>query len=428
MKPLMQPEQQVGVARARRPRRMERRERNVLACSAVAFVAAAALIAAFVESDRTSDPLLALGLVAGYALVSRVRFEFGNGYVVPEQLVFVPMLLLSPLEYVPLLAASAGMLAMVPDFVEGTFHRDRWFSNLADSWFAVGPVLVLAALAPGEPTIHLVPVYLLAFASQVGGDLLWSLLRDKLVDGLRVVDSVDQLARCGASRRGALADRLHRHAGGRRRAGGAARPGTARLAARHLLPRAPGAVRERARAPPRLPGHGHAAVGRGRVRRSLHGSAQPLDRRPGARDGRRARNQAGAPSGDRIRRAAPRRRQDRHSQGDPEQAGGPHRRGVRGHEDAHDRGAVHARSGWRPPGSGRRGGALVPRALGRDRLSGWTARRGDPLRVAPGLRLRRLQRHDHRPRLSRGPQPRRGDRRATRAVRERSSTPASSTR
>ena len=189
MKPLMQPEQQVGVARARRPRRMERRERNVLACSAGAFVAAAVLIAVFVDSDRNSDPLLAFGLVAGYALVSRVRFEFGNGYVVPEQLVFVPMLLLSPLEYVPLLAASAGMLAMVPDLVEGTFHRDRWFSCLADSWFAIGPVLVLAALAPGEPTIHLAPVYLLAFASQVGGDLLWSLLRDKLVDGLSLRDS-----------------------------------------------------------------------------------------------------------------------------------------------------------------------------------------------------------------------------------------------
>ena len=81
------------------------------------------------------------------------------------------------------------MLAMVPDLVEGTFHRDRWFSNLADSWFAIGPVLVLAALAPGEPTIHLAPVYVLAFASQVGGDLLWSLLRDKLVDGMSLVDT-----------------------------------------------------------------------------------------------------------------------------------------------------------------------------------------------------------------------------------------------
>jgi HD-GYP domain-containing protein (c-di-GMP phosphodiesterase class II) len=186
----MQTEHQVGVARARRPRRMETRERSVLACSAVAFTAVAALIAIFVHTERTSDPLLTLALVAGYALVSRVRFEFGNGYVVPEQLVFVPMLFLSPLEYVPLLAAAAGLLAMVPDFLERSWHRDRWFGCLADSWFAIGPVLVLAAFAPAQPSLDNVPIYVLAFAAQIGGDLLWSLLRDKLADGLPSRDSV----------------------------------------------------------------------------------------------------------------------------------------------------------------------------------------------------------------------------------------------
>ena len=186
----MQAEQQVGVARARRPRRMEKRERSVLACSAAAFLAVALLIALFVDTGRATDPLLTLALVAAYALVSRVRFEFGNGYVVPEQLLFVPMLFLSPLEYVPLLAATAGLLGTVPDFVEGSWHRDRWFGCLADSWFAIGPVLVLAALAPGAPRPEDAPIYVLAFASQIGGDLLWSLLRDKLVDGLATSDSV----------------------------------------------------------------------------------------------------------------------------------------------------------------------------------------------------------------------------------------------
>lgn len=186
----MQAEHQVGLARARHPRRMKKRERSVLACSAIAFTTAAVVIAIVVDSDRTTDPLLTLALLGGYALVSRVRFEFGNGYVVPEQLVFVPMLYLSPLEYVPLLAAAAGLLAMVPDFLERSWHRDRWFGPLADSWFAIGPVLVLAAFAAPEARVDGALIYVLAFAAQIGGDLLWSLLRDKLIDGLPSWDSV----------------------------------------------------------------------------------------------------------------------------------------------------------------------------------------------------------------------------------------------
>jgi HD-GYP domain-containing protein (c-di-GMP phosphodiesterase class II) len=186
----MQAEHQVGLARARHPSRMKKRERSVLACSAVAFTVVAVAIAIVVDTERPNEPLLTLALLGGYALVSRVRFEFGNGYVVPEQLVFVPMLYLSPLEYVPLLAAAAGLLAMVPDFLERSWHRDRWLGPLADSWFAIGPVLVLAAFAAPEPRLDGAPIYVLAFTAQIGGDLLWSLLRDKLIDGLPSRDSV----------------------------------------------------------------------------------------------------------------------------------------------------------------------------------------------------------------------------------------------
>src|SRR5688572_24097051 len=97
-------EKLVGEARARRARSMDARERAVVAAFAVLYCVAAVLIAALVPSERDVSPLLIVALMFGHAAVSRVRFEFGVGFVVPEQLVVIPMLLLLPLPYVPALA------------------------------------------------------------------------------------------------------------------------------------------------------------------------------------------------------------------------------------------------------------------------------------------------------------------------------------
>jgi HD-GYP domain-containing protein (c-di-GMP phosphodiesterase class II) len=173
-------EQLVGEARERRKKRMDLRERRVDTTSACFFVLAAAAIAFFAPDARDAGPVLVLGLVAAYAVVSRVRFEFGDLYVVPEQLIFVPMLVLAPLPLVPLLVMTAGLLSLVPDFINGTWHRDRWVTCIGDSWFSIGPVLVLLALAPGTPSLDLAPAYALAFAAQLLSDLIWSLVRDRL--------------------------------------------------------------------------------------------------------------------------------------------------------------------------------------------------------------------------------------------------------
>jgi len=160
------------------------RERAVIYASAALFACAAAAVFTLLPDQRSAEPLVLVGLTAGYALVSRVRFEFGSGYVVPEQLVFVPVLALVPLIWVPLVVVAAGLLAMVPDFVERRWHRDRWLNSLSDAWFCVPPVLVLAAFAPGAPTLENSWVYGLAFLGQVGGDLLWSAVREHTADGL----------------------------------------------------------------------------------------------------------------------------------------------------------------------------------------------------------------------------------------------------
>ena len=179
----MQDEHLVGEARERRKQGMDARERVVDTVSALLFLAVAVAIAVFVEDQRDTDWLLVVALVVGYAVVSRVRFEYGDLYMSAEELVFVPLLFLAPLNLVPLLAALAAVLATLPEYVRGEWHRDRWITTIPDTWFCMGPVLVLAAWAPGPPSLDHLGIYLLALAASALADFAWALTRDQLLHG-----------------------------------------------------------------------------------------------------------------------------------------------------------------------------------------------------------------------------------------------------
>jgi hypothetical protein len=83
------------------------------------------------------------------------------------------------------------VLSAVPEVLNGTMHRERAATPLSDCWFSVGPVLVLAALAPGEVSLEFAGVYLAALVAQFGFDFAWTALRDKAVDRLPLSASVD---------------------------------------------------------------------------------------------------------------------------------------------------------------------------------------------------------------------------------------------
>ncbi len=101
---------------------MSSREKAVLGASAAAFLVVATAIAEFLPSGRDLDIVLVVLLVAAYAVLGRMPLEFGNGYVVPEQLVFVPLLLLAPLNLIPLLVVAGALLAMAPELISGRWH------------------------------------------------------------------------------------------------------------------------------------------------------------------------------------------------------------------------------------------------------------------------------------------------------------------
>ena len=162
----MELERLVGEAREREMRPMPARERLVAGSFAVAFLVAAGAIAVAVPSNRAADPFALLVLVGIAAVARRVRFEIGNNEACPDQLVFIPLLILAPLPLVPLLTALAFVLARLPDFVRRRIHPDRWLYFVGDAWHSVGAVAVLAALGAGPLEGTNAWVYALALVGQ----------------------------------------------------------------------------------------------------------------------------------------------------------------------------------------------------------------------------------------------------------------------
>jgi HD-GYP domain-containing protein (c-di-GMP phosphodiesterase class II) len=175
-------ERLVGDARERRQRRMESREQLVGIVSAATFLFAACLLAIVIPANRELHLPLLVAIVLGYALFHRVRFEFASEYVSGAQLMFVPMLLLLPVGLVPLLAAGASLLAILPDVARGSWDRRRLLIPISEGWFSVWPVLVIALLASGPPTLDQAPYYGLAFLAEVAGDSGYSWIRYELLE------------------------------------------------------------------------------------------------------------------------------------------------------------------------------------------------------------------------------------------------------
>ena len=175
----------------RRKRRASERELIVDATAAALFATVAGgllLATGAVQQGRAITGTSAL-LIAVYALVARIEFPVGADYVVPTQLMLVPMLLILPPATVPV-AVGAGMaLGNAVDWVFGRVPPRRVLSAVPDAWHAVGPALIL--LLAGSPKIGFGQLPLLAVALAAGCllDLTCSLVRMRLagvVPGLEV--------------------------------------------------------------------------------------------------------------------------------------------------------------------------------------------------------------------------------------------------
>ncbi|MCW2975123.1 MAG: metal dependent phosphohydrolase [Actinomycetia bacterium] len=178
----------VARARMRARRNLSGSEGLIAVVLAGAFLATAAGAAVFLPPVRHFSPAAAVVAVVAYAAVSRVRFEVSNMWVLPTQLVLVPMLFTLPPRSVPLLVAAGLLLSKLPDFARGTFAPSKAHFSLVDAWHSVGPVLVLSLAAAGAPSWTYVPLYLGALAAQFGADFIPGAIWSHTAFGVSLVE------------------------------------------------------------------------------------------------------------------------------------------------------------------------------------------------------------------------------------------------
>jgi putative nucleotidyltransferase with HDIG domain len=146
--------------------------------------AALALALAGSTTRSLSLPLAALYVLA-LAAAGHIRIDVGSGFTVPTQAIFVPLLFAVPVALAPLLVASALALGMLPAVLTQRISPSRLLTVPANSWFALGPALVLRLTGEPAPDAA-VGVLLLALLAQFVGDFTASAIRERLCDGITI--------------------------------------------------------------------------------------------------------------------------------------------------------------------------------------------------------------------------------------------------
>jgi putative nucleotidyltransferase with HDIG domain len=163
---------------ARRSEVPPARERAVELAFASGALGGAVALALLGHADRGLSLPLALLFTVAYAALARIAFNLGDGYLVPTQVIFVPMLLLLPTPIVPLLVVIACALTAV---TRVGWAPARSLLAVSDAGYALAPALVLIALGAQRPDWGEWPAYLAALAAQFACDAAREALRARLV-------------------------------------------------------------------------------------------------------------------------------------------------------------------------------------------------------------------------------------------------------
>jgi len=210
-------EEAFDAVRRRRPERMDAADRRSAVIVAGAFLAAAGALLILAGVDRVPHADIAVVLVLGLVVLSRVELALASGFAVPTQLVFVAMPFLLPPALVPLLVGVALVLGRAVDVALGREHAQRLLLGLSDAWYALGPALVFVAAGVDGVDPADWPWWAAAFVAQLSLDALMSSVEEWLRAGrwprlhlreLAVVWSVDAaLAPIGLLAAAVAADR-----------------------------------------------------------------------------------------------------------------------------------------------------------------------------------------------------------------------------
>jgi HD-GYP domain-containing protein (c-di-GMP phosphodiesterase class II) len=158
--------------------------------AAAVFLVAATLLAVL---GRWTRPLaldsLALVVVA-YMAAARVRFPVGSAWTAPTQLVFVPMVFLLPMPLVPLVVAACSILDLWPVALRRRLTATRVAACVGDSFYSLGPVLVLVLAGHQTFSWGQAPLLLLAFGAQLLFDGVPGLARTWFAERIRPAEQL----------------------------------------------------------------------------------------------------------------------------------------------------------------------------------------------------------------------------------------------
>jgi HD-GYP domain-containing protein (c-di-GMP phosphodiesterase class II) len=168
------------VARARTRARLglAKSDEAIAIALGTCFLASAGCAAAFLPAVRPFSLAAAAVAVVTYAIVSRISFEVSNGFVLPTQLVLVPMLFTLPPRSLPLVVAAGCLLGHMRELVRGPLPLSHAPILLFNASHVLGPALVLSFAGSDGASWQDVPIYLGALAAQFFADFvpsaIWS--------------------------------------------------------------------------------------------------------------------------------------------------------------------------------------------------------------------------------------------------------------
>jgi HD-GYP domain-containing protein (c-di-GMP phosphodiesterase class II) len=186
--------ERLRVSLGRRAQRLVSTERRAEVAVGGGFLLAASALALLAPSTGHLELGLIVAFVLCAAAATQVRFDIGGGITVPIQVVFVPMLLAMPAALTPLLLMTAWALGMLPAVLTRRLPPSRLLTAPGNSWFALGPALVLVLAGDREPTGH-PGVLALALAAQFAGDFLSNLLRERIRGGATARELAGEVSR-----------------------------------------------------------------------------------------------------------------------------------------------------------------------------------------------------------------------------------------
>ena len=185
--------ERVQMSVTRRQNGMDASERRGELLLGVGFLLGALALILIWKVPAGFSPWLAALYVLSLALAGHIQFNTGTGFTVPTQLVFVPMLFALPVTLVAPLVALALAIGMIPALLTNRLPPSRLLTVPSNSWFALGPALVLLVSDDHRPSAHL-GILVAALAAQFACDFLANVVRERLRKGITTSELAEELS------------------------------------------------------------------------------------------------------------------------------------------------------------------------------------------------------------------------------------------